>query len=778
MTLPSSFADPTFRIYLALAQYPVLRVWIRAKMREELFSRGVIDPADFNSQVREQAIESQAREGLTDPFGEEPADVWLARLERIRNHLTDIHFSNNLSFELFEEIVRSALEERGAASADWLATWNAELAPIELLVEQALRINQMPSEERRKFEAHLEEMKVVLIRNMISDQLAYIKIAKRWFTLEDLLGIRERKIGRGKIGGKAAGMLLAHCILKEVGDEDIKARVKIPESYYLAADVIYTYMAHNNLMHWNDQKYKTAEEIRADYPQLSKEYLDGEFPPDILEELKELLFITKGHPLIVRSSSLLEDNFGTSFAGKYDSYFCPNQGTDEENLRDFTQAIAKVYASALRLDPLVYRRSKDLLDYDERIAVLIQVVQGEMMGDYFLPHAAGVAFSRNLYRWSPEIKRDAGFLRLVWGLGTRAVDRVGNDFPRLVALSHPELHTHADPKNIRGYSQKEVDLIDLKENKFCTMPIHQVLRQDYPILRYIAQLYQDGYFTLLRSRLIEDCVKDLVVTMDELLRRTPMADRMKRMLRTLAKHYESPVDMEFTVQIIEPGTSSPEVEITILQCRPQSHLQETNVRIPLDVSEKDIIFTTGRVLPHGQVNGIEYVVFVSPEGYYGFQNPTARVELGRSIGRINNLLEGKVFICVGPGRWGTVNPDLGVRIGYSDIYNTRSLVELSGEGVGSAPEPSFGTHFFQDLLEAQIYPLAIYLDDEDVIFNREFFYDTPNHLVDFLPEEGNLMEALRIIRVKDYRPDCLFNLVIDSEVGQAIAYLASNAEDA
>jgi hypothetical protein len=253
---------------------------------------------------------------------------------------------------------------------------------------------------------------------------------------------------------------------------------------------------------------------------------------------------------------------------------------------------------------------------------------------------------------------------------------------------------------------------------------------------------------------------------------------MKRMLQTLAKYYESPVDMEFTVQIIEPGTSSPEVEISILQCRPQSHLQETNVRIPPDVSEKDIIFTTGRVLPHGQVDGIEYVVFVPPEGYYGLQNSSSRVELGRSIGRINNLLKGKVFICIGPGRWGTVNPDLGVRIGYSDIFNTRSLIELSGEGVGTVPEPSFGTHFFQDLLEAQIYPLAIYLDDEDVIFNREFFYDTPNHLVDFLPEDENLMEALRIIRVEDYRPGCLLNLVIDSEAGKAVAYLASNAEDA
>jgi len=776
MTLPSSFADPTFRIYLALAQYPVLQVWIRAKMREELFNRGVISSAEFNDQVREQAIESQTREGLTDSFGEEPEDVWLARLERVRDYLTELHFANNLPFELFEEIVHSMLEERGADRGGWLTTWNAELAPIEILVEQALRISRMLPEERRKYEPHLEEIKVVLIRNMISDQLAYIKIAKEWFTLADLLDIRERKIGRGKIGGKAAGMLLAQRIINEVGDEEIKTSVKIPESYFLAADVFYTFMAHNNLMHWNDQKYKPEELIREDYPRLREEYLAGEFPMDILDELKIILQTIGGRPLIVRSSSLLEDSFGTSFAGKYESHFCPNQGSPKENLGDFIQAIIKVYASVLRPDPLLYRRSKGLQDYDERIAVLIQVVQGEEMGDYFLPHAAGVGFSRNLYRWAPEIERDAGFLRLVWGLGTRAVERVGSDFPRLVALSHPELHTHTDPEKIRGYSQKKVDLIDLKENEFCSMPVQEALHRDYHILRYIAHLYEDGYLSQLRSRMLEDRVKDLVVTMDGILQRTPLADRMKGILQTLAQHYGSPVDIEFTVQIVDSGTSSPEVEISILQCRPQSHLQEVDVHIPKEIHERDIIFDTGGVMPHGQVGDIEYVLFVPPEGYYNLPDPTDRLELGRAIGRLNRVLDGKVFMCIGPGRWGTNNPDLGVRIGYSDIYNTRSLVELSGEGIGAAPEPSFGTHFFQDLLEAEIYPLAIYLDDEEVIFNREFFYNSSNHLLDFLPEDAKFKGSLHLIRVEDYRAGHLLNLVMDSEVGRAVAYLVSNKE--
>jgi hypothetical protein len=775
LTLPHTTSDPAFRIYLALVQYPILQGRIRAQMRQELIKRGVVSAADFNGQVRAQAIESQRREGLTDPFAEEPEDVWVARLERVRDYLTDLHFANNLSFELFEEIVKRVLEERGALQDEWLTNWNAELAPQEILVEQALRISRLPLDERKGYEASLEEIKVVLIRNMISDQLAYIKIAKQWFTLNDLLDIRERKIGSGKVGGKAAGMLLAKSILAAVAEDDIRESIRIPESYFLGADVMYAFMAHNNLMRWADQKYKSEDEIRADYPRIKEEYLTGVFPPDIREELQYILHNIEDWPIIVRSSSLLEDNFGTSFAGKYESHFCPNQGTPEENFREFERAIIKVYASALSAEPLLYRRAKDLQDYDERIAVLIQVVQGERLGSYYLPHAAGVGFSRNLYRWSPQIERDAGFLRLVWGLGTRAVDRVGSDYPRLVALSHPMLYAHADPRALSRYSQKEVDLIDLKANRFRSLPIAEVIQPRDPVLRFIAQTNEDGYLSPIRSTLQIE-TENLVVNMDEMLRRTPLADRMRRMLNTLEKHYDSPVDMEFAVRLVNLSTANPEVQISILQCRPQSLLQEADVTIPKHIPEEDVVFATSQVLPHGQVEDIRYILFVTPEGYFGMASHDLRISLVRSIGRLNRRLAGETFICIGPGRWGTSTPDLGVGVGYADIFNSRALVELSGQGVGSAPEPSFGTHFFQDLLESSIYPLAVYLDDDDVVFNRAFLYDSPNHLLEYLPEAEKLTETLRLIKVSDLRPEGKLELIMDGEAGRAAAFFTEGDE--
>jgi hypothetical protein len=770
MTLPHPSVDRVLNIYLALTQYPILASRIRARMRTELFSRGIIMPDAFEAEVREKAIQSQLREGLLDPYSQESFDIWQVRMERIRDTLTDYYFAYNLPYRVFESLVRDTVGERGEAP-DFI-TFNPELAPQDMLFEQAEMIERLPPDKRKPLEARLEEIKVVLIRTIISDQLAYIKIARKWFTIADLKDIRSRKIGYGKIGGKSAGMMLAYRILEEAAPLEVRQAFRIPHSYFLASDVFYTFLAKNGLIHWSDQKYKSEEQIRDEYPQLVDEFVRGKFPRDILERLGRIIEESDGRPLIVRSSSQLEDNFGTSFAGKYESYFCPNQGTLDENLEALTTAIARVYASGLNPNALLYRNHKGLLDYDERIAVLIQFVEGEQYGRYFFPHGAGVAFSRNLYRWSPQIKRDDGFLRLVWGLGTRAVDTVANDHPRLVALSHPLLHPAAATKMIRRYSQQFVDVVDLQTNAFKTLPVSELIDRRYPILRYIAQVDEGDYLTPIRSSSVDP--ERVVVTFDELLRRTPFAATMRSALKLLEEHYQGPVDTEFTLQIEEPMSIQPRVRITLLQCRPQSAIEEEDAHIPEDLDEAAVIFSTRRMVPRGAVMGIRYVLFVPAEGYFSLTSPTERVRLERAIGELNKLLREETFICVGPGRWGTSTPDLGVHITYGDIYNTRALVEVSGLGIGSSPEPSFGTHFFQDLMEAHIFPLAVFLDDKDAVFNRDFFYDTPNRLAEWLPgADAALEKCLRLIAVQDFHAGCHLNLVMDDDENRAVAYLES-----
>ncbi len=775
MSISPTSTDRFLSLYLALAQYPILGGRIRARMRRELFERGILTSPAFETRAREMAIRSQEQEGLRNPYAEEGGEVWDTRLARVRDHLTDLIFSQHLSFQIFEKIVNEVLGERGVSVQELMLSMNPELAPPELVFEHAMTIERMAPGERSSYLARLQESKVVLIRSMISDQLRYINIAKEWFTLHDLSEIRRRKIGAGRIGGKAAGMLLAARVLNEVADESLKACLRTPESYFIGSDEMYTFMSINGLVHWNDQKYKNEEQMRADYPQIAEDFLAGEFPPDILEQLQTLLDRVGRSPLIVRSSSLLEDNFGTSFAGKYDSIFVPNQGSEPENLRSLTDAIIRVYTSTLNPTALLYRRSKGLLDYDERMAILIQVVEGEQFEQYYLPHAAGVAFSRNLYRWTPQIRREDGFLRLVWGMGTRAVDRVGNDYPRLVALSHPLLRPSNDPKAVRRYSQQFVDLIDLEENSFKTLPIHEVLKARYGPLRYIAQLDEEGAFMPIRTSVIQGDLSRLTLTFDELMRRTPFAEYMRQVLRLLETNYKSPVDLEFTLHVNETETGTPQLRIDILQCRPQSHLADTEQAvIPSDLPREDIVFSTRFVVPRGRIDRVDSVVFVPPEGYYALQTPTARNELRRAIGRLNAALDGQSFICVGPGRWGSSNPDLGVSIDYGDIYHTRALVELAGQGIGPAPEPSLGTHFFQDLLESQIYPLAVVLDDSSTVFNRAFFYQTPNRLKEVIAVGDEMLDCLRLVRVSDFRAGCHLRVVMNDEKGLAVAYLEAH----
>jgi len=672
-----------------------------------------------------------------------------------------------------ERITAGEIDE--PQTPDVFPALDLDFAPESLLLDQAFAIERMPAQERAAREHRLRELKAILIRRLISDQLGYISIAKDWFSLSDLADIWHRRIGFGKIGGKAAGMLLAACILNKAGDDSVRACLRIPESYFLGSDVMYIFMAMNGLMHWNNQKYKTEEQIRTEYPQIQEQFRAGVFPPEVLKELRVILENIGPKPLIVRSSSQLEDNVGTSFAGKYDSFFCPNQGSPQENLQALTTAIARTYSSTLNPDALLYRRSKNLQDYDERMAVLIQVVQGDQFEHYFLPHAAGVAFSHNLYRWDPQIRRAEGFVRLVWGLGTRAVERVGNDFPRLVALSHPLLQPDDSCEAIRRYSQHFVDLIDLEANLLTTMPVRDVLTPAYPPLRYLVQIEQEGYFSTPPRRIYKEEMPKAAITFDAFLRKTQFPTMLSKMMRLLEEHYHTAVDVEFTVQIPDSDSPQTEVQISLLQCRPQSRLQEAkSIPLPRNLPAEKIIFSSSFLVPQGYLPNIRFVIFVAPEAYYALPTPAARKEIGRIVGRLNSILAEKSFICVGPGRWGTENIDLGVYVGYSDICNAGALVELAGKGVGAAPEPSLGTHFFQDLMEAQIFPVSVPIDQKGTIFNREFFYNTPNKLQGLVEVSDHAATCLRLIDVASYRPGCHLELIMDGEKGEAVAFISPN----
>jgi len=433
------------------------------------------------------------------------------------------------------------------------------------------------------------------------------------------------------------------------------------------------------------------------------------------------------------------------------------------------------YASTLNPDALLYRRTKGLQDYDERMAVILQEVQGQQFGRYFLPFGGGVAFSHNLYRWAPQIRREDGFARLVWGLGTHAVERGGNDYPRLIALSHPTLQPDDDPHAIRYYSQKFADVIDLNDNSFKTLPVKELLASNYPQLKYLVQIESDGYYSTPYTRIMEDELPRAAITYDEFLRRTPFAKNLSRILKILEEHLRVPVDVEFTVNIPDPVPQKSPVQITLLQCRPQSQLMLVLPDVvPANLKPEDIVFQTHFMVPQGYLPDIRHVIYVDPAKYFALPTNAEREELTRIISQLNHLLGAKTFICVGPGRWGTANHDLGVFVNYSDIFNAGAMVELSGKNIGVSLDSSFGTHFFQDLMEAQIYPLAIPLDEERTFFNQDLFVNSPNRLMELVRTSEKAADVIRLVDVASYRPGCHMEMYLDGDKSNAIAYLAQD----
>lgn len=767
MTFDPGGFPKVLTLYLELSQYPILAARIRDRMRQELFLRGVISVEDFEAEVEEKALQSQAREGLEDPYTQEPSDVWHRRLSIVRDHLTDFYFAYNLPHERFEEILRAVLSKR-IPSEDVILTIHPELAPWDMLFAQGQTYETLPAEERKAIEHHLEEIKVVLIKAMISDHLHYVGIAKEWFDIADLQAIRSRRLGRGKIGGKAAGVMLAECILRKSCDAAFLERIRIPRSWFLGADVFYQFMQINSIYSYINQKYKSEDEIRSQHPIIQEQFREGALPVDIVDGLMDILKDVGETPLIVRSSSLLEDSFGTSFAGKYESYFCANQASIEENLEQLTLAIHRVYASVYNPNVLMYRRRMGLTDYDERMAVLIQEVQGRRIGKFYLPDAAGVALSRNQFRWSPRIDRRAGFLRLVWGLGTRAVDQVGGDYPRLVALSHPDLQPDTDPRDIQKFSQRFVDLIDIENNAFTTRPVQDVISTNTPHLRYLAQHQVSGSLEDFVSLPLQLDPDDVVLTFDGLLRRTAFPDLVQTMLNQLESAYKGPVDTELAM-LLEAQDGSLLPTLSLLQCRPQAHLRAETAQLPENVPAHLRLFVTHRMVPDGKIAAVRYVVYVRPEVYGDIEPTTRKRDVARLVGRVNECLKDERFILLGPGRWGSNNPDLGIPVTYSDIYNTLALVEIADNE--NAPEPSYGTHFFQDLVEAQIYPLALALDDQDTEFNVSLLEEARNMLPDLLPNDAQWKSVVQIVDIAKVASQTRLQIMMDGDAGKAIAFL-------
>ena len=606
----------------------------------------------------------------------------------------------------------------------------------DVLFQEARDKLKLPIEQQ-------ETIKRTLMSILIGTESRMFALCDRYFTLEDILLIASREVGTGFIGGKSVGMLIARKILMSIEREKYEKLFEPHDSYYIGSDVFYTYIVQNG---WWEllTRQKTKEGYFVYAPELKEKILEGVFPENIQEKFIQMLEYFGQSPIIVRSSSLLEDNFGNAFAGKYESVFCVNQGTPKERFRAFERAVRAVYASTMSEDALAYRKNRGLMDKDEQMAILVQRVSGDYYGDYFFPHAAGVGNSTNVYLWNKNIDMSAGMLRLVFGLGTRSVDRTGEDYAKIVTLDDPlrlPLVNYGDRKK---FSQRLVDVLSLKDNALHSYPFETIYEhdlktdkaiffsEDEETIRYLSQMGK-GHFKI-----------PYLIDFDKLLRKTEFAEQMKDILHTLSTVYDYPVDIEFTINFNRKN----QYKINLLQCRPlQTIGLGKTVTLPIIEKEEDCFFSSKGEFMGGNVRfTIDYVVYVDPTNYSRLDNQ-AKYKVARQIGRINHFMKGKSALLIGPGRWGTTTPSLGVPVHFTELCNMGVIVEVSSKE-GFMPELSFGSHFFQDLVETGIFYVALFEGKRNVFYNPKEVLERDNIVNDICSECKGFEDVIHVSKME------------------------------
>jgi hypothetical protein len=581
-----------------------------------------------------------------------------------------------------------------------------------------------------------QDMVEQLSRLLLSRGKRLLSLIRKYFSLQDLLQIKERLIGTGFIGGKSLGMLLARKILLQDDPARWTKSLEHHDSFYIGSDVFYSYIVQNGW--W---KLFMEHKTRAGYFDkamvLKERMLKGTFPESLRERFQLMLEYFGQSPIIVRSSSLLEDAFGSAFAGKYESFFCVNQGSPEQRYENFEEAVKRIFASTMNADALAYRLQRGLDQMDEQMALLVQRVSGAYHKSYFFPAMAGVGLSHNPYVWKKGMDPNAGMLRLVMGLGTRAVNRVENDYPRIVAVDEPLVKPLSTMKDLKKYSQHYVDHLNLEDNALQTIPLRELDEKEFAI-----------DLPLIGVRDTETSAQpgkgQWVLTFDPFLTATPFIDVMRAMLATLQSAYAAPVDIEFTVNF----NQAKQMQVNLLQCRPFQTISATGVEaLPEGLSsEKIFIQTEGFFMGGNVLLPINCIIWVDPRAYIEL-SLTEKYSVARLIGKLNRRIvdrRTRPTLLLGPGRWGTHTPAMGVPVTFSEINHISAMAEISYQDGSLIPDLSFGTHFFHDLTETNIFYMAIYPENPGVVFNLAWLRGLPNTLETISPSDRRMGHVVKV----------------------------------
>lgn len=581
-----------------------------------------------------------------------------------------------------------------------------------------------------------EAARDLLMGMMVGQEGRVVALCRTHLRLADLLQVAARLVGTGRIGGKSVGMVVARAILGHDPSGRFAEHLEAHDSFHVGSDHFYTYVVANGW--WGlRMEQKRPEHFMEAGERLHAMLAQGTFPPVVQEDFWRVLDHFGQSPIIVRSSSLLEDDYGNAFAGKYESVFLVNQGSPEDRYRAFEDAVRTVYASSMSHEALAYRLARGLEYRDEQMALLVQRVSGDRHGDLFFPHAAGVGNSSNLYTWSPDLDPEAGMLRLVVGLGTRAVDRAGADHARIVALDAPLSQGRVDRADAARWTQRRADVLSLSEDRKVTVTVTGLARSD-TAADWSLFLQPDP---LARARLEElgsdpDRAAPLV-DFRGLFERTDFVAYMRDLLATLRRAYDYPVDIEFTVNLVGGARRGAwDFRLNLLQCRPlqtRGMGHAVHVGEPADPS-RCLVATHGSFMGGNADLALTHVVLVRADAYLGL-GTRDRHEVARTVGSLNRALEGASVMYLGPGRWGATMASLGVPVSFAEISGARVLGEYTHPAGNFRPELSWGSHFFQDLVEAGIFYVAVD-DAPGTVFNPHLVLERPNLLAELASDRA------------------------------------------
>jgi len=561
----------------------------------------------------------------------------------------------------------------------------------------------------------------------------------RWIPYKDFDGrplyeSRKWLIGDGRIGGKAKGLAFA---FEHLQDFDLRSEVLLPSTTYVITTEPFHDFIDDNHLDWIHDEPDLEKIILA--------FSQGQMRESFLKDLDGILQVLHDTPLAIRSSSLLEDSHLLSFAGKYFTTFAANVFDHEWRRRELADGIQTVWASLYNPAARAYRAKHGFTDRDEAMAVLVQPLIGKEHEGLFYPELAGTIFSRVYRRPSPRIDKEKGVIRFCFGLGTRTVDR---SLARVIYLSQPNMRSEGNlAREIARYSQSSFDYVDLEFGAFISGDLKSLLpfvMKNHKFATAFVELFGDNSLYWAGSSPMVPTTP--FFTFSDLPTRCP---HFLHTARSISKHYENemgiPIDMEFTYETHEK-------KMTLVQLRPLSSYEEmAAVKIP-EVKPEKILLRGSRMVSNGVIEKTPYLVYVDPFKYGTRAN---HFNIARALGRVNDSLKGTRYVLIGPGRWGSVNPDLGVPVDYSELCNCGCLVELGIVEKHFTPELSYGTHFFLDLDVDNILYLPVFAGEEPDIFQTGWFEGRPF--------ESGAEEEIRI-----YKGD--FSVYLNGETEEGIVF--------